>query len=77
VNNTSTGVNRKNHDKYFANFLFADGHVGLIADENRDGEFGWLDGTTPPTDSPYDDIEGKVFGGILSTGELWQVKPKT
>lgn len=77
VNNSSGGANRKNHDKYYANFLFADGHVGLIADENRDGEFGWLDGTTPAADSPYDDIEGKVFGGILSTGELWQVKPKT
>jgi len=76
VNNTAAGVNRKNHDKYYANFLFADGHVGLIADENRDGEFGWLDGTSPTADAPYDDIEGKVFGGVLSTGEFWQVKPK-
>ena len=76
ANNTAAGVNRKNHDKYYANFLFADGHVGLIADENRDGEFGWLDGTSPAADAPYDDIEGKIFGGVLSTGEFWQVKPK-
>lgn len=72
VNNSAAGANRKDHDKYYANFLFADGHVAAIADTNRDGEFGWLSGSTPAPNAAYDDdIEGKVFGGLLSSGRFW------
>jgi prepilin-type processing-associated H-X9-DG protein len=67
VNNAAAGANRKDHDKYYGNFLFADAHVATIADTNRDGEFGWLSGSNPAPNAKYDDdIEGKVFGGILS-----------
>lgn len=74
ISNTAGGAaNRKDHDKYYANFLFADGHVDTIADTNRDGEFGWLNGSTPAPDAPYDDdIETKVFGGILANGRFFR-----
>jgi len=71
VNNAAAGANRKDHDKYYGNFLFADAHVATIADTNRDGEFGWLSGSSPAPNAKYDDdIEGKVFGGILSSGRF-------
>lgn len=74
VNNSAGGAaNRKDHDKYYANFLFADAHVGTFGDTNRDGEFGWLNGTNPDPTAPYDDdIEGKIFGGVLATGRFWR-----
>lgn len=73
VNNSGAGANRKDHDKYYGNFLFADGHVNVFADTNRDGEFGWLSGAPRASNSAYDDdIEGKVFGGLLSSGRFFR-----
>jgi prepilin-type N-terminal cleavage/methylation domain-containing protein/prepilin-type processing-associated H-X9-DG protein len=73
ANNSAAGVNRKDHDKYYGNFLFADGSVQTIADTNRDGEFGWLSGSSPDANAAYDDdIEGRVFGGLLSNGRFWR-----
>lgn len=73
VNNSGGGINRKDHDKYYGDFLFADGHVFTIADTNRDGEFGWLSGADRAPNAAYDDdIEGKVFGGLLSNGRFWK-----
>lgn len=61
---------KKQHDKIYGNFAFADGHVSAMKDLNRDGEFGW--GTSDSFGSgPYPDIEGKVFGGHLSSGAFW------
>lgn len=61
----------KGHDKIYANFAFADGHVGVMNDTNRDGEFGWGEGDAEAGRSPYPEIEGKVFGGHLSSGAFW------
>lgn len=73
VNNSASGANRKDHDKYYGNFLFADGHVAVFADSNRDGEFGWLSGSSPEADAAYDDdIEGRIFGGVLSNGMFFR-----
>jgi len=70
-NAAGSGANRKNHDKHFANFLFADGHVSVFADTNADGEFGWLSGAARAPNAEYDDdIEGRIFGGTLSTGRF-------
>jgi prepilin-type N-terminal cleavage/methylation domain-containing protein/prepilin-type processing-associated H-X9-DG protein len=67
------GANRKGHDKYTGNFLFADGHVNIFQDTDRDGEFGWTSGAQRAANAKYDDtIEGAVFGGILSTGRFWR-----
>lgn len=65
------GFGDKGHDKIYANFAFADGHVGVMSDTNRDGEFGWGEGDADAGQSPYPDIEGKVFGGHLSSGAFW------
>ncbi len=73
ANNSATGANRKDHNKIYGNFLFADAHVAAIADSNHDGEYGWLSGSSPTPNAAYDDeIEGKVFGGILSTGRFFR-----
>lgn len=73
MNNAAAGANRKDHDKHYANFLFADGHSDAVADTNRDGEIGWLSGATRAPNAAYDDdIEGKIFGGLLSTGRFWR-----
>lgn len=60
----------KHHDKIYGNFAFADAHVAPMTDRNRDGEFGWGPDDTFGQD-PYPDIEGKVFGGHLSSGAFW------
>ncbi len=73
TNNSGGGANRKDHDKHYGDFLFADGHVDAFADTNRDGEFGWLSGAVRTANAAYDDdIEGKIFGGVLSTGRFWR-----
>lgn len=61
----------KRHDKVHGNFAFADGHVASMSDTNRDGEFGWGNDDPEAGQSPYPDIEGKVFGGHLSSGAFW------
>ncbi|MBL8761019.1 MAG: type II secretion system protein [Phycisphaerae bacterium] len=61
----------KRHDKIHGNFAFADGHVASMSDTNRDGEFGWGAEDPEAGQSPYPDIEGKVFGGHLSSGAFW------
>jgi len=67
---SSGGVfNRDNHDKTHGNFGFADGHIDSFEDKNRDGKFGHTVEDGP--DGPrliYDDIEGKVFGGHIISG---------
>ncbi len=72
LRNSASGINNKDLDKYYGNWLFADGHVDSLADTNLDGEFGWLDGSSNVGDDPYDDeqVERKVFGGHLSTGRF-------
>lgn len=66
------GGNQKDLDKYYGNWLFADGHVDSLRDSNMDGEFGWLDGSSVVGDDPYDDedVERKVFGGHLTTARF-------
>jgi len=52
-----------------AHFGFADGHIDSFEDKNRDGKFGHTVEDGP--DGPrliYDDIEGKVFGGHIISG---------
>ena len=72
VNNSAAGPNSKDHDKYYGNWLLADGHVEALRDGTRDGEFGWLTGTTPAGDAKYDDddVESKIFSGHLDTGRF-------
>jgi len=63
----------KSNENTIANFGFADGHVASFRDTSGapdggpDGEFGY---TFQNGFRVYDDeIEGKVFGGIISTGD--------
>ncbi|MBS0189449.1 MAG: prepilin-type N-terminal cleavage/methylation domain-containing protein [Planctomycetes bacterium] len=72
LRNSASGINQKDLDKYYGNWLFADGHVESLRDSNMDGEFGWLDGSTFTGDDPYDDqdVERKVFGGHLTSGRF-------
>ncbi len=60
----------KKHDKLYGNFGFADGHVAPFADTDRNGEFGW---NLTQDGYAYPDLEGKVFGGHLSSGRLWSL----
>jgi prepilin-type N-terminal cleavage/methylation domain-containing protein/prepilin-type processing-associated H-X9-DG protein len=55
----------KDHNKVRANVAFADGHVGVFQDFDRDGEFGVV--LTPPTVSQRD-LSAEVFDGVLSIG---------
>lgn len=62
-------LNSDKHDRIRGNFLFADGHVGLFTDMNLDGNFGWgLPAGSIPADDRYPDLEGKVFGGHITSG---------
>lgn len=72
LRNSASGLNQKDLDKYYGNWLFADGHVDSLRDSTQDGEFGWLDGSTFNADDPYDDedVERKVFGGHLTSGRF-------
>lgn len=58
-------ISKKGHDRIIGNFLFADGHVDSFRDLNGDKEFG---GVLQGGMYTYPDLEGKVFGGILSSG---------
>ena len=65
------GVSRgskKGHTRTIGNFAFADGHVGSFRDLNNDQEWS---GTYVDNAFVYDDLQGKVFGGILSSGKFW------
>ncbi|MBX3358875.1 MAG: prepilin-type N-terminal cleavage/methylation domain-containing protein [Phycisphaeraceae bacterium] len=61
-----------NHDRIYGNIGFADGHAETFTDTNRDGEFGGTQTAYPGgiTALKYHEIEGKVFGGWLSTPGL-------
>jgi prepilin-type N-terminal cleavage/methylation domain-containing protein len=73
ADNSGGGANRKSLDKTDGNFLLADGSVRLLKDTNRDGEFGWLSGADRLPNAAYDDeIEGRIFGGLLTTGRFWR-----
>jgi prepilin-type N-terminal cleavage/methylation domain-containing protein/prepilin-type processing-associated H-X9-DG protein len=56
----------KGHNRVRANVLFADGHVGVFDDKNRDGEFA-LNGDVMPAEQT-DLNEALVFDGVLSIG---------
>lgn len=58
----------KGHTRNIGQFVFADGHVSAFRDINNDQEWGgsYVDGKFV-----YDDLDGKVFGGILSSGKYW------
>ncbi len=64
--------NQRDHDRRTGVIGFADGHVETFDDEKgtnggpRDGIFGY---SVESGRVVYDDFEGKVFGGWLSTGE--------
>ncbi|MCW5769408.1 MAG: DUF1559 domain-containing protein [Phycisphaeraceae bacterium] len=67
----SVGASRsrkKGHTRTIGNFAFADGHVGSFRDLNNDQEWSgdYIDGKFV-----YDELQGKVFGGILSSGKRW------
>ncbi|MBK8269393.1 MAG: DUF1559 domain-containing protein [Planctomycetes bacterium] len=55
----------KQHNRIRANVLFADGHVGVFSDRDRDGEFGVLTATNPHGQK---DLNNEVFDGVLSIG---------
>jgi len=58
----------KGHDKTIANFLFADGHVSTIRDQNGDKEFG-AKISDDMESFDYDDWDAdKVFAGDLRRG---------
>lgn len=59
---------KKGHTRTIGNFAFADGHVGSFRDQNNDQEWG---GNYVGDKFVYDDLDGKVFGGILSSGKYW------
>lgn len=51
----------------YGNISFADGHVEVFADTNRDGQFGFKQGIINGINTLiYDELEGKVFGGWLN-----------
>lgn len=58
--------NLTQHDKMQANILFADGHVGVFRDKDRDGEFALNDDVFPP--EQHDLSSAEVFDGVLSLG---------
>lgn len=61
--------NADKHDRTTGNILFLDGHVAGFNDTNGDASFGWdVPPNTLPPDDIYPEIEGKVFGGHLTTG---------
>ena len=49
-----------------SNILFADGHVGQFIDEVRNGEFKLVTG--PEGDYEQEDLDPRVFDGVLSLG---------
>jgi prepilin-type N-terminal cleavage/methylation domain-containing protein/prepilin-type processing-associated H-X9-DG protein len=51
----------------YGNLGFADGHVEIFTDKNRDGQFGHVQGVVNGINSlTYDELEGKVFGGWIN-----------
>jgi len=63
-------LNADDHDRTQGAIVFADAHVSVFTDTNRDGHFGWLlpEGAFLPRTDEYPEIEGKVFGGHLGSG---------
>ncbi len=55
----------KNHNRIRANVVFADGHVSVFKDNDRDGEFA-VDGSQQPAGQK--DLSHEVFDGVLSIG---------
>jgi prepilin-type N-terminal cleavage/methylation domain-containing protein len=58
----------KDHDGIRANILFAEGHVGVFKDNDRDGEFALDESVDPPVQK---DLGPDVFDGVLSLGRRW------
>lgn len=59
------------HDKAYANFLFADGHVNTFRAENDDRSFAVKPHPTEQNRFVYPGIaEGKIFGGRLTDGKF-------
>jgi prepilin-type N-terminal cleavage/methylation domain-containing protein/prepilin-type processing-associated H-X9-DG protein len=65
-----------NHDRYRGNLAFADGSVKLFTDDKvRDGYFGGRNadiGNSGFRGLVYDELEGKVYGGVLGGDGLKQ-----
>lgn len=65
------------HDRVLGNIAFADGHVEVFRDTNRDGSLGQesdVNGTFIPGPDgrpQYKELGRKVFPGWLVTGEHW------
>ncbi len=56
----------KGHNRTMANVLFADGHVDVFRDVDRDGEFGINTRKNPPEQKDLD--HKMVFDGVLTLG---------
>jgi len=57
---------KKDHNRARANVVFADAHVRVFVDRDRDGEFGLDTSGDLPRQKDLD--EGAVFDGVLSIG---------
>ena len=68
--------NQKDHDCLRANLLFADGHVRVLQDKDRDGEFGLDDSDVVVEQKDLN--PAIVFDGVLSLGrrseDAWLMK---
>ncbi len=66
----------KGHSGLRANVLFADGHVGVLQDNDRDGEFAIDDTVDPAEQRDLDPRE--VFDGVIGMGrrsrDPWKMK---
>lgn len=66
----------KDHNRIRANVLFADGHVRIFEDRDRDGEFAMDDSVFPPRQKDLN--ESIVFDGVLSIGRrsesTWELR---
>jgi prepilin-type N-terminal cleavage/methylation domain-containing protein/prepilin-type processing-associated H-X9-DG protein len=64
-------LNPFGNDRVYGNIGFADGHVTLFVDKNRDGWFGQTQAIIQGINTVrYDDLEPKVFGGWLNQSGL-------
>ena len=63
----ATKLNLFGNDRVNGCIGFADGHVTIFTDKNRDGQFGHTQGIIDGINAPrYDELEPKVFGGWLN-----------
>lgn len=74
--NSSWVFGKKEHNRERANVLFADGHVRVLVDRDRDGEFGINADVMPAEQRDLTDVD--VFDGVLSIGrrskDAWELR---